>query len=143
RPDQLLARRRAAAHRQVPGVPTRGIARRVGRVTGGPSPHRLRRRAVVHGATRDASLDERDPLLWCPLDVERHGDGPRVHSVIEEGEALAGNSFTDVAGHERAAFPDGLAAQTGERHDAVDLGDRELFEHRLVIAGWVLHSLAI
>src|SRR5439155_7650613 len=136
-------RRPAAGHRQVPSVPTRGIARRVGRVTGGPSSHRLRRGAVVDGATRDASLDERDLLRRRPLDVERYGDGARVHGVVDEREGLAGHSLADAPGHERAALSYGLTAQTGERHDAKDLSDGQLLEDRLVVARRELGPIAV
>src|SRR5437867_5865921 len=125
RSDQLLASRGAARHREMPGVPARGVARRVRRVTGRPRPHRLRRGAVVDRAARDATLDEHDLLLRRAFDVERGGDGSRIHRVIEEREILAGDALADAAGHERAALSHGLPTETGERADAKYFGDRE------------------
>ena len=112
-------------------------------MTGRPRPHRLRRGAVVDRAARDATLDEHDLLLRRAFDVERGGDGSRIHRVIEEREILAGDALADAAGHERAALSHGLPTETGEREDAKYFGDRELFEHGLVIARRQLGAISV
>src|SRR3989442_1788998 len=142
RADELFARRRAAGHREVAGVPARRVAERIGGVPGGARAHGLRRSAVVHRPTCDPILDQRHLALERSFDVERDPQGPGIVRVVPEGEVIAGNSVVDSTGHERAALLHGLRAEAGDRDDPQDLGDCQFLEDRFVVARRELPAVA-
>src|SRR5688500_15445499 len=143
RADELLALRVAARHREIARVAAHAVAAGTGGVAGRARVEPLRRLAIVHHALRDAGLDERDPLLRRPLNVERDRERARVERVVPEREAWTGDLLAEMSGHERAAVLQRLAGQTRERHEAQDLRDRELLEYRFVVARRKLRSVAI
>src|SRR5581483_9709703 len=113
-PDELLARRVAAGHGEVGGVPARTVAARVRGVSRARGAEPAPGLTVVHDAARDPLLDQRDPPLRGPLDVERDRERTRVEGVLPEREARPRHLLADAPGHERAAVAERLPGEPDE-----------------------------